>query len=101
MENSRLRDKIDELEQYGRRSLTRVSGTPETPNESTNEVICKLFSEIDSNFNVNELERSHRNGVPPPMQKHRSRLTHVKRLNQQIHVTILAQNLKQWNSIHP
>lgn len=36
-ENENLRLQLDELEQYGRRSLIRVSGIPETPEESTTE----------------------------------------------------------------
>ena len=64
-ENQKLRYKIDDLEQYGRRSLMRVSGIPEAPGEDTTKLICKLFGEIDPNFDINDVERSHRNGPAP------------------------------------
>lgn len=65
-ENQKLKYKLDDLEQYGRRSLMRVSGIPEVPGEDTTELVCKLFAEIDPNFNNNDVDRSHRNGPAPP-----------------------------------
>ena len=64
-ENQKLKYKLDDLEQYGRRSLMRVSGIPEVPGEDTTELVCKLFAEIDPNFNNNDVDRSHRNGPAP------------------------------------
>ena len=61
-ENESLRYKIDDLEQYGRRSLVRVSGLPELQGEDTTKLVCKLFKDIDPDFCVNDVERSHRNG---------------------------------------
>ena len=65
-ENRRLKYKLDDLEQYGRRSLVRVSGITEKPGEDTTKLVCKLFAEIDPEFSDSEVERSHRNGPPPP-----------------------------------
>ncbi|CAC5390760.1 unnamed protein product [Mytilus coruscus] len=60
-------EKVDRLEQYGRRSLLRVSGIPENAGENTDLIVRSLFKEIDLDFNDLDVERTHRNGpLSPP-----------------------------------
>lgn len=62
-ENKKLREDLDSLEQYGRRSLIRISGIPETESEiDTTPIVQKLLSEIDPDFKPQEIIRSHRVG---------------------------------------
>lgn len=57
---NRLMEKVDNLEQYGRRSLLRVSGIPESVGENTDLIVRSLFKEIDPAFNDLNVERTHR-----------------------------------------
>jgi hypothetical protein len=45
--NRKLKNEVDALEQYGRRSLIRISGIPEpTEERDTTEKVCKIISDI-------------------------------------------------------
>ncbi|KAL8600420.1 hypothetical protein ACOMHN_052837 [Nucella lapillus] len=57
-----LQDKVDELEQCGRRNSVRINGVPETEGENTDEVIRKIAKEIGVDLNDSVIDRSHRVG---------------------------------------
>ncbi|KAL8585746.1 hypothetical protein ACOMHN_040528 [Nucella lapillus] len=57
-----LQDKVDELEQYGRRNSVRINGVPETEGENTDEVIRRIAKEIGVDLNDSVIGRSHRVG---------------------------------------
>jgi hypothetical protein len=59
---------LDNLEQYGRRSLIRISGIPEPVGEvDTTETVHNLISEIDPEYKPTDVIRSHRVGkISPP-----------------------------------
>ncbi|CAG2190402.1 unnamed protein product [Mytilus edulis] len=62
-ENKKLREDVDAVEQYGRRSLIRISGVPEPNDErNTTEVVRKIISDIDPEFKGVDILRSHRVG---------------------------------------
>jgi len=62
-ENTRLKNDLDALEQYGRRSLIRISGIAENPDEGdTTPKIRKLISDIDQEYDESDVIRSHRVG---------------------------------------
>lgn len=63
-ENENLRLQLDELEQYGRRSLIRVSGIPETPEESTTEKLLEVTSSVGVALTSSDIVTSHRVGDP-------------------------------------
>lgn len=59
---SRLQDKVDELEQYGRRTSIRISNIPELPGEDTDSIAKKIGHEIGVPLDDVTIERSHRVG---------------------------------------
>lgn len=66
-ENEKLRDSIDGLEQYGRRSLIRVTGINETDPPQSEDTVAKVVNvlkKIDNEFQIHEVERAHRIGKP-------------------------------------
>jgi hypothetical protein len=64
-ENSELKNEVDALEQYGRRSLIRISGIPEPTEEGdTTEKVRKIISDIDPRYEITNIIRSHRVGKP-------------------------------------
>ena len=54
----------DEAEQYSRRNCLRISGIPETDEESTNTIMLMIASECDVNLDPSDIDRSHRLGKP-------------------------------------
>jgi FtsZ-binding cell division protein ZapB len=55
--------KIDDLEQYGRRTSLRVFGVPEKSGESTDNIVIKLCKEkLDVDLKIDDIHRSHRVG---------------------------------------
>ena len=61
--NRQLKNDLDNLEQYGRRNLMRLSGIPEPVGEvDTTETVCKLISEIDPEYKPTVVIRSHKVG---------------------------------------
>ena len=62
-ENRQLKRDLDALEQYGRRSLIRVTGVKEEDaDEDTDALVCEILGDIDPEFNTTDVERSHRVG---------------------------------------
>lgn len=57
---------VDNIEPYGRRSLLRVSGIPESAAENIDFIVRSLFTEINPDFNDLDVERTHRNGLLSP-----------------------------------
>ena len=65
VENRKLREDLDAVEQYGRRSLIRISGIPEPEGESdTTDAVNKIIKEIDPEYKEGDIVRSHRVGRP-------------------------------------
>jgi exosome complex exonuclease DIS3/RRP44 len=63
-ENKNLFHQLDELEQYGRRSLVRVSGIPEHPDENTSTLLIEATKKAGIPLQPNDIEVSHRVGKP-------------------------------------
>ena len=60
---SKLTCKVDDLEQYSRRSCLRISGIKETDGESTDDLVLELAARIDVNVVPSDIHRSHRVGT--------------------------------------
>ena len=58
-ENRSLFFKLDDLEQYGRRPMVRVSGIPESPNENTTEKIVTTLAKADIPLQSEDIIISH------------------------------------------
>ena len=66
-ENRKLREDLDTVEQYGRRSLIRISGIPEPEGErDITDLVRKIISAIDPNYREEDVIRSHRVGKLRP-----------------------------------
>ena len=63
-ENSKLFLQIDELEQYGRRPLVRVTGVPENQGEDTASLILDITKKAGIELEPDEIINSHRVGNP-------------------------------------
>jgi hypothetical protein len=64
-ENRKLKNEVDALEQYGRRSLIIISGIPEPTEEGdTTQKVRKMISDIDPRYEITNIIRSHRVGKP-------------------------------------
>jgi hypothetical protein len=62
-----LREDLDTVEQYGRRSLIRISGIPEPEGErDITDLVRKIISAIDPNYREEDVIRSHRVGKLRP-----------------------------------
>jgi hypothetical protein len=76
--NRQLTNDLDNLEQYGRRSLIRISGIPEPVDEvDTTETVRNLISEIDSEYKPTDVIRSHRVGKISPPGSFNSKTRHI------------------------
>ena len=58
----KLQDRVDELEQYGRRNSIRVTSVPETEGECTDDVMVKLCKAAGVDVSPEMIDRSHRVG---------------------------------------
>ena len=66
-ENSLMQERIDDLEQYSRKSSIRVFGIPESTQGSTDDKLLQLFNtvmEVDPPVSIEDIEVSHRIGKP-------------------------------------
>ena len=63
-ENRQLKLQIDEVEQYSRRSLVRISGIPEEMSEDTTDKILEATSKAGIILSRSDIETSHRIGKP-------------------------------------
>ncbi|MEW8546845.1 MAG: hypothetical protein AB2693_25300 [Candidatus Thiodiazotropha sp.] len=61
---TKLSTKVDDLEQYSRRSCIRISGIEEVADENTDEIVLQLANRIDVELNPRDIDRSHRVGAP-------------------------------------
>ena len=57
-----LRDKVDELEQYGRRNSVRISSIPETSGEDTDAMVQTVARAVGVDLPPAAIDRSHRVG---------------------------------------
>lgn len=94
--NRQLTNDLNNLEQYGRRSLIRISGIPEPVGEvDTTETVCNLISEIDTSYKPTDVIRSHR--VDKNSQPGRTRQIIVRLADPSVKMRILRsrKNLKK------
>lgn len=54
------KNKLDEAEQYSRRSCLRISGIPESTDEKTDDIVLKLAQSCGIPLTLAEIDRSHR-----------------------------------------
>ena len=59
-----LEAQADQAEQYSRRNCLRISGMKEEINESTDDIVMKIASDIGSDIQLENIDRSHRIGIP-------------------------------------
>lgn len=59
-----LEAQADQAEQYSRRNCLRISGVKEESNESTDDIVMKIASDIGSDIQLENIDRSHRIGNP-------------------------------------
>ena len=59
-----LEAQADQAEQYSRRNCLRISGVKEETNESTDDIVMKIASDIGSDIQLENIDRSHRIGNP-------------------------------------
>ena len=57
-----LEAQADQAEQYSRRNCLRISGVPETPDESTDNIVMSIANDIGSDIRIHDIDRSHRVG---------------------------------------
>ncbi|KAK6178227.1 hypothetical protein SNE40_013036 [Patella caerulea] len=63
-EMTHIYDRLDELEQYGRREGIRISGVVETEGECTDDLVVTIGQHIGVKISKKDLNRSHRVGHP-------------------------------------
>lgn len=78
-ENANLRTRVEELEnsvafidsqrdkaeQYSRRNCLRISGIPESPSESTDQIVIDLAAAVGADIKLDAIDRMHRLGKKP------------------------------------
>ena len=62
---AKLTTKMDDLEQYSRRSCVRIAGIPESTNENTDETVLELTERLNIDISPRDIDRSHRVGPQP------------------------------------
>ena len=95
MEN-RIMTKIDDAEQYSRRSCLRIAGIQESINENTDEIVLNLAGRLNIDLNPRDIDRSHRVGPVQPSSsgseeptRRRPREIIVKFVNSQARLSLL------------
>lgn len=68
---TKLLTKVDDLEQYSRRSCIRISGIEEVTDENTDEIVLQLANRLDVELNPRDIDRSHRVGAPKSVETDR------------------------------
>ncbi|KAL8563012.1 hypothetical protein ACOMHN_004704 [Nucella lapillus] len=58
----KLQDRVDQLEQYGRRNYVRITSVPEVKGERKDDVVKALCKQIDIEITDDMIDRSHRVG---------------------------------------
>ncbi|OWF36741.1 hypothetical protein KP79_PYT25993 [Mizuhopecten yessoensis] len=64
LENQDLRLKLDDLEQYSRRPLVRISGIPESQHENSTALVLDVIDKAGISVSAEDIERTHRVGNP-------------------------------------
>lgn len=54
----------ESAEQYSRRNNIHLSSFPESPGESTDQIVLEICKQLKVDISINELDRSHRKGKP-------------------------------------
>ncbi|KAK3922774.1 Spike glycoprotein [Frankliniella fusca] len=57
-----VENKLDELEQYGRRNNLRIFGVPEKPGEDTDDIVLQVAEKMGVELDKSVIDRSHRVG---------------------------------------
>lgn len=57
-----LEKAVDQGEQYSRRNCLRITGVPEEATENTDELVLKLASDLGTDIQLGDIDRSHRLG---------------------------------------
>ena len=68
MRSKYLETKVDELDQYGRRSNLEFHGIPKIPNEDTNQIVKNMVKRFNIDLNDRDISTSHR--LPAVGDKH-------------------------------
>lgn len=63
---AKMSAKIDDLEQYSRRSCLRIVGIKESERENTDEVLLNLATRLNVEIHPEDIDRSHRVGPQKP-----------------------------------
>ena len=58
----KLSSRVDDLEQYSRRSCLRIAGIPETQDEDIDVLVLELAARLNINVQSSDIEVSHRVG---------------------------------------
>ena len=59
---NKMENELDSMELYSRRNALRVSGVPEKPKESTDDIIVKIASAAGTQLRLSDIDYSHRVG---------------------------------------
>lgn len=57
-----LEKAVDQGEQYSRRNCLRITGVPEEATENTDDIVLKLATDLGTDVQLNDIDRSHRVG---------------------------------------
>ena len=60
----KLETASDTAEQYSRRNCVRITGIPESFNESTDDHVMSMANALNLDLTINDIDRSHRVGKP-------------------------------------
>ncbi|XP_061187086.1 uncharacterized protein LOC133195245 [Saccostrea echinata] len=98
---SELENRVDDLEQYSRKTCLKFTGIPEMSDENTNNVILNtinkcVLNEGQISLNVNAISTSHRLG-PPRQDRPRDIIVRFVRYSDKVLVYNNKSNLKGWN----
>lgn len=59
-ENSRIKEELDNLQQYSRRSNLEIRGIPQKQNENVYEIIKSVASKLECDMNIRDIDACHR-----------------------------------------
>jgi hypothetical protein len=95
-ENRKLKNEVDALEQYRRRSLIRISGIPEPAEEGdTTEKVRKIISDIDPSYEITNIIRSHRVEQAAAVVKHSKIIVRLSDPGVKFRILKCGKNLKE------
>ena len=92
-----LKDRVDHLEQYGRRENIRINGIPEMEDKNTTQVVLKLGEVIKADLFEDHINSSHRMGRkrdhPRPI------ICHFHSTNEKDRVMTMKKKLKEVDTV--